>query len=305
MTDSGTVTGNAGSPEMQATARAIREAEMFAGETVDVAAMREGMNAGALPLPEGATRADFEKDGIGLCHIGVPEARNDRGVLYLHGGGYVLGSLDTHAELMARIAASCRAPVLGVDYRLAPESPFPAAVDDAVTSYERLIDQGIKPESIVLAGDSAGGGLALACMLALKAADKPLPAGAMLLSPWSDLTATGESIKTRAKVDPMISPELLQPMADTYIGGADAANPLISPLFGELAGLPPLLIQVGDYEILLDDSTRLAAAAKTAGVSVELEIFDGGFHVFQNQPHLPESAQALASMGKFFDRVTA
>jgi len=127
----------------------------------------------------------------------------------------------------------------------------------------------------------------------------------MLLSPWSDLTATGESIKTRAKVDPMISPELLQPMADTYIGGADAANPLISPLFGELAGLPPLLIQVGDYEILLDDSTRLAAAAKTAGVSVELEIFDGGFHVFQNQPHLPESAQALASMGKFFDRVTA
>ena len=215
-------------------------------------------------------------------------------MLYLHGGGYVLGSLDTHAELMGRIAASCRAPVLGVDYRLAPENPFPAAVDDAVASYERLIEQGIKPEAIVLAGDSAGGGLALACMLALKAAGKPLPAGAMLLSPWSDLTATGESINTRAEVDPMISPELLQPMADTYVGKDDAANPLISPLFGDLAGLPPLLIQVGDFEVLLDDSTRLATAAEAAGVSVELEIFDGGFHVFQNQPQLPESAQALS-----------
>jgi len=141
-------------------------------------------------------------------------------------------------------------------------------------------------------------------MLALKAAGKPLPAGAMLLSPWSDLTATGESINTRAEVDPMITPALLQPMADTYSGDADAANPLISPLFGDLAGLPPLLIQVGDYEVLLDDSTRLAKAAEAAGVSVELEIFDGGFHVFQNQPQLPESVQALASMGQFFDRVT-
>lgn len=293
-----------GSPEMQATAQAIREAQMFAGTAVDVAAMREGMSAGALPLPAGATRSDFEKDGIGLCHIGTADARNDRGVLYLHGGGYVLGSLDTHAELMGRIAASCRAPVLGVDYRLAPESPYPAAVEDAVASYERLVEQGIKPESIVVAGDSAGGGLALALMLALKKAGKPLPAGAMLLSPWSDLTATGESIKTRAEVDPMISPALLQPMADTYIGKGDAADPLISPLFGDLAGLPPLLIQVGDYEILLDDSTRLARAAEAAGVNVELEIFAGGFHVFQNQPQLPESAEALRSMGKFFDRVT-
>lgn len=295
---------NQGSPEMQATAQAIREAQMFAGSSVDVKSMREMMEAGGLPLPEGATRADFEKDGIKLCHIGAPDARNDRGVLYLHGGGYVLGSLDTHAELMGRIAISCRAPVLGVDYRLAPEHPFPAAVDDAVASYERLIEQGIKPETIVLAGDSAGGGLALACMLALKASDKPMPAGAVLFSPWSDLTAAGDSIKSRADVDPMISPALLQPMADNYVGNADAANPLISPLFGDLSGLPPLLIQVGDHEILLDDSTRLATAAKAAGVEVELAIFDGGFHVFQNQPHLPESAEALTAMGAFFDRVT-
>ncbi len=300
-----TDTTNQGSAEMQATAQAIREAQMFGGDAVDVVGMREMMEAGNLPLPEGATRSDFEKEGISLCHIGAPEARNDRGVLYLHGGGYVLGSLNTHAELMARFAASCRAPVLGVDYRLAPEHPFPAAVDDAVAAYDRLVEQGIKPESIVLAGDSAGGGLALACMLALKAAGKPMPAGAVLLSPWSDLTATGDSINTRADVDPMISPALLQPMADTYVGTANPGDPLISPLFGDLTGLPPLLIQVGDFEILLDDSTRLAKAAEAAGVEVELEIFPGGFHVFQNQPQLPESAQALTSIGKFFDRVTA
>ena len=295
---------NQGSAEMQATAQAIREAQMFTGNAVDVVGMREMMAAGGLPLPEGATRADFAKDGLGLCHIGVAGARNDRGVLYLHGGGYVLGSLDTHAELMARFAASCRAPVLGVDYRLAPEHPYPAAVEDAVASFERLIAQGIAPESIVIAGDSAGAGLALACMLALKDSGKPMPAGAVLLSPWSDLTASGDSLKSRADLDPMISPELLQPMADTYVGEANAADPLISPLFGDLAGLPPLLIQVGDHEVLLDDSTRLAKAAEAAGVEVELEIFDGGFHVFQNQPQLPESARALSSIGTFFDRVT-
>jgi len=267
------------SKEMQATAKAIREAGAFSGDNVDVKQMREMMAAGSLPLPEGATRNDFERNGIKLCHIGAPDVRDDRGVLYLHGGGYVLGSLDTHAELMARIAVACRAPVLGVDYALAPESPFPAAVDDAVASYDRLLEQGIKPEAIVIAGDSAGGGLALACMLQL-------------------------SIKTRAEADPMISTTMLQPMADTYLAGADAANPLASPLFGDLTGLPPLLIQVGDHEILLDDSTRLAKAAESAGVNVELEVFDEGFHVFQNQPQLPESGAALATMGTFFDRVT-
>ena len=292
------------SKEMQAAADAIREAGMFSGSDVDVAQMRAMMAETALPLPEGASRSDFEREGIGLCHIGVPDARNDRGVLYFHGGGYVLGSLDTHAELMARIAASCRAPVLGVDYRLAPEAPFPAAVDDAVASYERLIEQGISPDAIVVAGDSAGGGLAMALLLALKNAGKPLPAGAMLLSPWTDLTATGDSLKTRAELDPMISPDLLQPMADTYVADGDAADPLASPLFGDLSGLPPLLIQVGDHEVLLDDSTRLAERARAANVDVSLDIVDGAFHVFQNQPDLPESVTALQAMGEFFDRVT-
>jgi len=292
------------SEEMQATSQMIREAGMFAGDSFDVTQMREMMKAGILPLPEGATRNDFERNGIQHCHISAPDVRNDRGVLYLHGGGYVLGSLDTHAELMARVAASCRAPVLGVDYRLAPEHPYPAAIEDALASYEHLIDAGIKPEAIVLAGDSAGGGLALALLLKLKELGKPMPAGAVLFSPWSDLTGSGDSVKSRMDVDPMITPEMLNPMAELYLSGTDAGTALASPLFGDLTGLPPLLIQVGDHEILLDDSTRLAKAAQAAGVESEIEIFDGGFHVFQNQPHLPESADALAAMGKFFDRVT-
>jgi len=295
---------NTPSAEMTATAQMIRESGMFAGDSIDPIQMREMMKAGILPLPDGATRKDFERNGIGHSHISAPDARDDRGVLYLHGGGYVLGSIDTHAELMARVAASCRAPVLGVDYRLAPEHPFPAAIDDALASYEHLIEAGIKPEAIVLAGDSAGGGLALALLLKLKALGKPMPAGAVLFSPWCDLTGSGDSVKSRIDVDPMISPAMLNPMAELYLSGAGAKEVLASPLFGDLSGLPPLLIQVGDHEILLDDSTRLATAAQAAGVKAELEIFAGGFHVFQNQPHLPESATALSAMGKFFDQVT-
>lgn len=300
---------NEPSAEMTATAQMIRDAGMFDDISsgvakFDVAQIREAMKQGILPLPDGATRNDFERNGITHCHISAPNVRDDRGVLYLHGGGYVLGSLDTHAELMARVAMSCRAPVLGVDYRLAPEHPYPAAIDDALASYEHLIEAGIKPEAIVLAGDSAGGGLALALLLKLKELGKPMPAGAVLFSPWSDLTGSGDSVKSRGDVDPMISPGMLNPMAELYLSGTNADDVLASPLFGDLAGLPPLLIQVGDHEILLDDSTRLATAAQSAGVKTEIEIYPGGFHVFQNQPHLPESAEALGAMGKFFDRVT-
>ncbi|MEM1434294.1 MAG: alpha/beta hydrolase [Pseudomonadota bacterium] len=291
------------SPEMQAMAELLRANGIFNGGTLDVAALRSGMNDGALPLPEGATRSDFERDGLKLTHIGSADARSDRGILYFHGGGYVLGSLDSHAELMARVASACRAPVLGLDYRLAPEHPYPAAVDDAVASYERLLDQGIAPEAIVLAGDSAGGGLVLACLLALKQAGKPLPAGAILFSPWTDLTASGASTDNRAAVDPMVSAALLAPMAAHYAGATDAGTPLISPLFGELNDLPPLLIQVGDHEILLDDSTRLAQRAEAADVDVTLEIYPGAFHVFQSMPQVPESAEALATAAAFFDRV--
>ena len=292
------------SEEMRAAAKAIREAGVFSGAEIDVAAMRQTGAETALPLGEGISRRDFDRNGIGATHIEAPGARNDRGVLYFHGGGYVLGSLDTHAELMGRLSAACRAPVLGIDYRLAPEHAYPAAVEDAVASYDLLLTNGIPPERIVIAGDSAGGGLTLACMLALKASGTRLPAGAVLFSPWTDLTGSGESIKSRADVDPMISPALLDPMAALYRGEVDASDPGISPMFADLTGLPPLLIQVGDHEILLDDSTRLASAAKSAGVVATLEIYDEGFHVFQTMPNLPEAAEALTSVGRFFDQVT-
>ena len=294
------------SEEMRAAAQAIREAAVFTGSNGDVAEMRQLMEAGAgaFPLPDTISRRDLTVADRGACHIAAPDVRNDRGVLYFHGGGYVLGSLDTHAELMGRVSAACRAPVLGIDYRLAPEHPYPAALEDALASYEHLLVGGIPADKVVLAGDSAGGGLALACLQALQATNKPLPAGAVLFSPWSDLAGTGESVKTRAEVDPMISPALLGPMAAHYCANTKSDHPGVSPLFGNFSNLPPLLVQVGDHEVLLDDSTRLAARAQDAGVEVELEVFDEAFHVFQNMPILPEAATALESVGTFFDRVT-
>ena len=294
------------SQEMRATIEAMRAQGSFVDANADLATMRQGMEEafGLTPVPEDVTHSDFDAGGVTARHVSAPGVRNDRGVLYFHGGGYVMGSLDTHTELMGRIARACRAPVLGIDYRLAPEHPYPAAVEDAVASYDRLQANGIEPKQIVIAGDSAGGGLTLACLLALKAQGKPQPAGAVLLSPWTDLTGSGASVKTRAESDPMVSPEVLEPMAALYRGDVDASEPAISPLFGSLEGLAPLLVQVGDAEVLLDDSTRLAERAEAAGVDIELQVFDGAFHVFQSMPDLPESAEALAGIGAFFDRVT-
>ena len=293
------------SQEMCAAIEAMRTQGSFVDAGADLATMRRNMEEAMTltPIPEDVTHSDVDAGGVTARHVGVPGVRDDRGVLYFHGGGYVMGSLDTHTELMGRISRACQAPVLGIDYRLAPEHPYPAAVEDAVASYDRLQANGIEPHRIIIAGDSAGGGLTLACLLALKAQGKPQPAGAVLLSPWTDLTGSGESVKTRAAADPMVSPDVLEPMAALYRGDVDASEPGVSPLFGGLEGLPPLLIQVGDAEVLLDDSTRLADRAEAAGVDIDLQVFDGAFHVFQATPDLPESAEALASIGAFFDRV--
>lgn len=295
------------SEEMRAAVKAMRNAPGLTEGAGDIHAMRRGMEdmATLTPVPGDISQRDFDAGGIPARHISAPEVRDDRGVLYFHGGGYVMGSLNTHAELMGRISRACRAPVLGIDYRLAPEHPYPAAVEDAVASYDRLRDNGIEPGQIVIAGDSAGGGLTLACLLALQEQGKPQPAGAVLLSPWTDLTASGASVRTRAKEDPMIDGNVLAPMAGLYCGDVAATTPGVSPLFGDLTGLPPTLIQVGDFEVLLDDSTRLAERASKAGVDVQMEVFDGAFHVFQHNPNLPESTQALAAIGAFFNRVTA
>ncbi|MXY52467.1 MAG: alpha/beta hydrolase [Gammaproteobacteria bacterium] len=295
------------SEEMRAAVQAMRDAPSPTDGGGDIHAMRRNMEdmATLTPVPDDISERNMDAGGVPARHVSAADVRDDRGVLYFHGGGYVMGSLNTHTELMGRISGACRAPVLGIDYRLAPEHPYPAAVEDAVASYDRLRDRGIAPGQIVIAGDSAGGGLTLACLLALKEQGKPQPAGAVLLSPWTDLTASGASVRTRADADPMIDGGVLVPMAGLYCGDTPSTTPGVSPLFGDLAGLPPLLIQVGDFEVLLDDSTRLAERAREAGVDVKLEVFDGAFHVFQHNPNLPESAQALAAIGTFFDRVTA
>jgi acetyl esterase/lipase len=214
-----------------------------------------------------------------------------------------MGSLNTHQELMGRISRQLNATVYGVDYRLAPEFPWPSAVDDAVAAWDWLLGSGIKSNQAVVAGDSAGGGLAVALLMALKEQAKPMPAGAVLFSPWTDLTGSGDSIASRAEADPMIGPAALQPMAAHYHADNPADLPSISPLFADLSGFPPLLIQVGDAEILLDDSTRLHQRAEDAGTSSTLHVFEEAFHVFQAMGMLPEAAEALEEMATFHEQV--
>jgi len=217
--------------------------------------------------------------GVPAEWIVPPGAAGDRVILYLHGGGYVMGSINTHRAMIARIARASEAKALALNYRMAPEDPFPTAVDDATAAYRWLLAQGYKPGKIVISGDSAGGGLTLATLLALRDAGTPLPAAAVPISPWADLEGTGASVETRAAADPMVDKAGLLRMAGMYAGDSDPKNPLISPIYGDYKGLPPMLIQVGDAEILLDDATRVAERARSAGVKVELEAWPDMFHV--------------------------
>jgi len=289
------------SEQMKAIAAMIRANRDSAPLDASLAERREGMEVmqGGLPLPEDLHLEDVTVGGRPAQWVRVTGAREDRTILYLHGGGYVMGSLNTHRELMARLSRSTQARVLGLDYRLAPEDPFPAAVDDAEAAYRWLLEQGAPAAAILIAGDSAGGGLAVATLLRVRDAALPLPAGAVLFSPWTDLTASGESIQTRADTDPMIAPDGIRETAALYHGASDPRDPFVSPLFADLTGLPPLLVQAGDDEILLDDATRLAANAARDGVSAELQIWPGAFHVFQAIPSLPEASEALERVGEF------
>lgn len=272
------------------------------GTVAEMRARMELQQAG-LPVPADVTRIDTDIAGRAARRIRTPGGAIDRLTLYLHGGGYVMGSLDTHTELMGRIARATHAEVVGLDYRLAPEHPWPAAVDDALAAWQCLLAEGRAASSMVIGGDSAGGGLTLATLFAIRDAGLPMPAGAFLFSPWTDLTASGDSVRARADADPMIGADVLAPMAALYAAGRSTADPGISPLFGNLRGLPPLLIQVGDAEVLLDDSTRLHTRALAAGVDSTLRVFDEAFHVFQAVPMVPEAAEALADIGAFFNRV--
>lgn len=242
--------------------------------------------------------------GVDAEWITAPGARADRVLLYFHGGGYALGSVKSHWELIARLSAATESRALALNYRLSPEHPFPAPVEDACAAYRWLLSQGFEPAHIALAGDSAGGGLTAATLVALRDGGTPLPAAAAMLSPWVDLEATGESYDTRAEFDPMVQRALALGMAKTYLAGKGSPrDPLAAPLYANLAGLPPLLIHVGEHETLLSDSTRLAEKAHAAGVDVTLHVWQEMVHVFQLfAAELPEARQAIDEIGSFLRR---
>jgi acetyl esterase/lipase len=245
--------------------------------------------------------------GIGTDAEGRPGA-----IVYFHGGGWVTGDLDSHDSPCRLLAAASGCIVVAVGYRLAPEDPFPAPVDDAIAAYAALLDSGTAPSDVVFAGESAGGGLAIATLVNARDHELPQPAAAFVMSPYADLTLTGTTLETKGKADPLLSREALQARVADYTAGQDAALPLISPLFADLSGLPPLIIQAGTHEVLLDDALRLARRAATADVAVTLDVTPGVPHVFQAYHQiLDEAAAALDRAGQFLsaqlavaDRVT-
>lgn len=257
--------------------RAIRGAAGIETESVTI----EGMRAEWL-VPEGSAR--------------------DEVILYLHGGAYCAGSCESHRGAVSHIAKAAGFRLLLPEYRLAPEHPFPAAIADAELAYRWLLEAGNRPGKILLAGDSAGGGLALALLVSLRDQGVALPGAAALISAWTDLAATGESLLTRDARDPWFRGDAIAPMAAHYCGTTDPRHPLISPLYASLEGLPPLMLQVGDHEVLLSDSTRVAAKAREAGVDVTLRVWPGMWHVWHFFLHrVPESRQAVLEMAAFLE----
>jgi epsilon-lactone hydrolase len=257
------------------------------------------------PLPDDVLVKEVNAGGVPTHWLAAPGADAGRVLLFLHGGGYEFGSLRSDGELAARLGRASGMRVLFPEYRLAPEHPFPAAIDDVLAAWRWLCTgQDLNATSIAVAGDSAGGGLAVALLVAARDAGQALPAAAALMSPTVDLTSSGASMTERANQDTVSTPAMLRQFASDYLAGADPKAPLASPLFASLAGLPPLLIQVGTADLLLSDSERLAAAATHAGVAVTLQVGEGLPHVYQLLLGTPEAAQATGQIGMFLrDRV--
>lgn len=229
--------------------------------------------------------------------------RSEKVILYLHGGGYVTGSIEDHRMMCGLLANATGTKVLIPEYRLAPEHPFPAALDDALKVYQWLLDQGYSSTNMIIAGDSAGGGLSIATVLALREKSGSLPAAIVCLSPWADLALTGQSHTTKAKAEAILNKDVLHEWALCYTDESNLTNPLVSPIHGDFHGFPPLLIQVGSEEILLDDSTLLVEKAKSAGVHVTLKIWDGMWHVWQALGDLiPENKKTFEEIGQFVQR---
>ncbi|MCY4079854.1 MAG: alpha/beta hydrolase [Caldilineaceae bacterium] len=253
-----------------------------------------------LPMAEEMLASPVDAFGVPSEWIDLQNTRSDRAFLYLHGGGYFIGSCQSHRGFVSHIAKACRCRTLLPEYRLAPEDPFPAGLLDARAAYRFLLAQGYTPSRIIVGGESSGGGLALALLQTLRDEGLPMPAGAVLLSPWTDLLGTGHSVHSLAARDPWLRPAGIPILANRYRGGAPTDHPLVSPLYGDLKGLPPLLIHAGNDEILRDDSTRLEARARSAGLEVTAKIWNGMWHAFHAfYPWVPEAKRAHKEIGEW------
>lgn len=251
-------------------------------------------------VPDGVNVVPVEANGVPAETLIPRGASPEHTVLYLHGGGYCWGSLGSHRPLVSRLAQACGARAVSVDYRLAPEHRFPAALEDATSAYRWLLEAGCDPAKTVFVGDSAGGGLTLALLVASRDAGDPLPAGAVMISPWTDLSCSGESYQTRAAVDPICSRDMLEQLAALYLDDADARDPRASALYADLCGLPPLLFQVGTAEVLFDDSVRAAEKARSDGVDTSLQASEHMVHVWHLfAPMLREGRESIARAGEF------
>lgn len=281
--------------------RLVRNMMLSSGEPAE---LREKIHNQCKRMPDPPKEARYEETLIAgtipAWWVRMPNADEKKVLMYLHGGGYMFGStMTTHKDLMWRLAKAAQCPVLSVDYRLAPEDPYPAGLDDAFTAYQTLLEH-YHPQAIAIGGDSAGGGLTFATLLKIKQQGLPQPSAAFGLSPWTDLAVTGESVVTNLKKDHLIPGDGLKEGTEYYLAGADPTDPLASPLYGDLTGLPPTLLQVGSEEVLLDDSRRLAQKMEASGVPVVLDIWSKLPHVWQVMAMiLPEGKVAIDRIGIF------
>lgn len=299
----GHIEANISNPEIEI----IRALLAASPRPADLAVRRARMDAlgGRYTVPPDVHVEPVSANGVDAEWTETPGADRSRVLLFLHGGGYISGSIASHRHMVAQVGREARIRTLAVGYRLAPEHPFPAALNDTLTAYRFLLAQGISPQHIALGGESAGGGLAVAALVALRDAGDPLAACAWLSSPWADLQQTGATMRTKGAVDPLIQKPYLDELANAYLHGVGAANPLASPIHADLHGLPPLLIHVGSAETLLDDSTRLAIAAGAADVRVSLDIWPDMIHAFTLfYQQLAIGRQALAEVGAFVRAMT-
>jgi phosphinothricin tripeptide acetyl hydrolase len=294
-------------PNEIATVRAfLAEARSDDAAQPSWADMRAGYEATGMNMPvaAGVSVEETQLDGVPGLKFVPEQSVAGRTLLYFHGGGYVIGSPLSHRGMVSEIAGAMKAMAYSMDYRMAPEAPFPAAVDDGLASYKALLDMGIDPSNIIIAGDSAGGGLTMATAISIRDAGLPLPGALVPISPWVNLANDGPAYRTKAQSDPMVMKPGIDLMAATYLNGQDVKAALASPLGADLSGLPPLLIQVGSEEVLLSDSTMLAARAGAAKVPVTLEIWPDMVHVFHFfYPMLTDARAAIAHIGNWVDEV--